>query len=131
MMEMETIEVEGAEICVCAQHRLEYCGRCCCDYRDMNNEERQRAAMEKAIRNPNPPPSSRPVYANGTVVRFKDQSGRIPPEDLIAVIKGRMMGDPDQSGDWLECYILQEEGNTETFLQAIVDVHDEWIVENA
>jgi hypothetical protein len=45
---MDSYEDEnGAEICICERHRLEYCGLCTFDFRDMNKTARQEAKLHK------------------------------------------------------------------------------------
>ena len=44
---MDSYDENGAEICICTAHRLEYCLKCAYDFRDMNDTERKRARMHR------------------------------------------------------------------------------------
>ncbi|KAJ3168795.1 hypothetical protein HK101_011588, partial [Irineochytrium annulatum] len=119
----------GAEILVCPDHGLEHCGRCFCDYTDMNREARSYANMRRHLVLDDGKSLGRGLLVTGTTVRMMDESGS--GNHLDGEIRG-VAKELDEESDFYgeRCYVIQLKKD-DFMLYPIEWLHEEWLVKGA
>ncbi|KAI8800219.1 hypothetical protein BJ742DRAFT_764422, partial [Cladochytrium replicatum] len=113
----------GAEITVCAAHRLQTCHYCCMDFSTMNQRRHQQPSYAHNLKPDGANLGERHLLV-GTKVRQQGEK-----RNYDTVINGCVV-DEDVESDFagMECYILQYEESTELLLYPVEYIHDEFLV---
>ncbi|KAI8842062.1 hypothetical protein BC829DRAFT_364307 [Chytridium lagenaria] len=123
---MKTLQKNGADFLVCERHHLEFCHYCFCDYREMNQMFQDEVQNKRSFRKDGTS-LGKGLLKAGTHVMMPDESGKVPPTPLYAIIRGVGKDMNELSASWGEMtYVIENQKSKELVRYPVQTVHQEF-----